>query len=179
MEGDTVEACGQEVPDFQLGLDQLKESNVDDVDVVNSTSLHPTSLTSAVVHDCVVLDNHVAMEMQEPLGDSHNTQDEQNETTFVTRGNSMESNECNCNLITNTQCELDKPQSPSYDHSECDCQLPSLTLQPPSSRPDEPGYKPPASQRDMLFPMRDQKSLSEIKQVSVKRGAHYLNLIST
>ena len=191
MKGDDRVASGQELHNYQL--DQLKESNVDDVDVVNNTSLHPTALTSPAIHDCVVLGNHVAMEMQEPLGDSHNTQDELNETTFVTRGNGMESNECNCNVIINTQCEPDKPQSPGYNHSESDCKPPSLTLQPPSSKPDEPGYKPPASQnsrpdepgykppagqRDMLFPMRDQKSLLEIKQVS-ERGAHYLNYVKS
>lgn len=184
MEGGKVEIhpCGQVVSDFQLGLDQLKETSVDDVNVVDNTPLHPTALTSPAMHDCVVLDNHVAMEMQESLG-SHNTQDEQTETTFVTRSNGMESNECNCNVISNTQCELDEPQSPSYNHSEPHCKPPSLILQPPSSKPDEsgykppasrpnePGYKPPAGQRDMLFPMRDQKSLSEIKQVS-ERGAH-------
>ena len=165
MEGDRVEIypCGQ-VSDFQQGLDQLKETNVDNNLVVDSTCVHPTVLTSPA-HNCVVLDNHVAMEMQEPLGNSHNTQDEQNETTFVTRSNSMESDECN--IITNMQCAS---QSSGYNHSESDCKPSSPTLQPPSSRPDQPEYKSPASQRDILFPLRDQNSLLEIKQVSVRES---------
>ena len=168
VEGDRVEINprGQLVYDFQPGIDQLKETSIDDV--ANSTCLHHTALTSPV-HNCVVLDNHVAMEMQEPLGNSHNTQDEQNETTsFVTKGNGVECDECN--VITNTQCQRDKPLSPSYNHSESDCKSPSPTLQPASSRLDEPGYKPPPTrQRDLLFPMRDQKSLLEIKKVG-ERG---------
>lgn len=134
-------------------LDQLKETNIDD-NVVDDTYLHPIVLASPV-HDCAVLGNQVAMEMQEPINTSHNKRDELEETAFVANGNNTDPS----SVITNKQCKPDyKPPSPT------------------NSKSDEPRYKPPSSQRDALFPMRDQKSLLEIKQVSV-RGCCYVEYL--
>ena len=107
--------------------------------------LHPTILNSPV-HDCIVLGNQAAMEMQESLTTGHSKYDEQSETMFVTNGNSTQ---CDSGVITNEQCE------PNYKS--------------PPSQPltDGSNYKLPISQ-DILFPMREEKSLLEIKQVSVR-----------
>ena len=148
MDNDDIEVRPHLVS-FQQELDQqLKETSVDDV-VDTVSPLHSVAMLTSPAHNCVVLDNQVAMEMQEPLSNSHNKYKEQNETAFVTHGNDTDE----CNVITNKQCVPDyKP--------------PSSTSQPVNSEPNEPRYKPPAGHRDILFPMRDQKSLLEIKKVS-------------
>ena len=171
MQNDTVEIPTGD-SDFQQSLGQFKETNVDDNDhdddhVVNCSGLYPLSLTSPLGKD-VVLHNCVAMEMQEPLSSSHNTYGDQKETAFVTTDNCME---CN-NVITNIQCQPSQPLSPGYN--QCKSNLKSSS----PSIPNEPGYKAAAYQRDALFPMRDHKSLSEIKQVS-KRDSCYFNHVST
>lgn len=148
-DGDMVDIQPQLISSFQHGFDQLKESSVDD-NIRDTISLLPTALASPL-HDCVVLDNQVAMEMQGPFTDSHNKHKQQNETSFVTHGNIAECD--GCSVITNKQPEPDNNSS-----------LPNLGSV--NSKPDEPGYKPLANQRDVLFPMRDQRSILEIKQVS-------------
>lgn len=127
----------------QQDLEQIKESSIDDVVDDSVPYLHPTILNSPV-HDCVVVGNQAAIEMQESLTTSHKD-DEQNETTFVTNGNNTQADS---SVITNEHCE------PDYK---------------PPSQPVTNGskYKPLISQ-DILFPMRDQKSLLEIKQVSMR-----------
>lgn len=193
-------------PQQDLAMDHIKETSIDH-GVVDNAYLHPAVLNSPPVHDCVVLGNQVAIEMQEPLTTGHYKHNEQNETTFVTNGNSTESDGCN-SIITNKHCEPDyKPPSPNYEQHQPDykppypnyeqcqpdykppsttyeqCQPdykpPSPSLRPGSNKPDEPEYKPPAGQRDILFPMRDQKSLLEIKQVSVRGVTIMWNYIST
>ena len=143
--------------DFQQSLSRFKETNVDGNDhdddhVVNCSGLHPSSLTSPSDNN-VVLHNRVAMEMHEPLSNSHNSHGGQKETAFVTTGNSME---CN-NVITNIQCQPNQPLSPGYNQCKSNLKSPSPSI------PNEPVA---ACQRDALFPMRDQKSLLELKQVS-------------
>jgi len=154
----TTTTAGGIIEDDRVEIDtqyffdhQLKESSVDIAD--DDTSLYSmvTGLTSPV-HNCVVIDNHVAMEMQESFSDNHNHKEEKSKTTLFTDINSTDTD--GCSIVTNQQC---KP----YDDG----------LQPVNSKPDEPRYKPPADHRDILFPMRDQKSLSEIKKV---RGDHKL-----
>ena len=137
--------CPQLASGSQHDLEQIKETSIDDAVADDVPYLHPTLLNSPV-HDCVVLGNQAAMEMQEPLTTGLKY-GEQNETAFVVNGNSTQSDS---SIITNEQCEPDyKPPS-----------QPVLVT-------DESKYKPLTSQ-DILFPMRDQKSLLEIKQVSAR-----------
>ena len=167
MEGNTLEMHPQQqlVSSFQQQhhLNHAKETSVDD-DVTDTACLHAITLNSPV-QDCVVLGNQVAMEMQEPLTNGHNMHNEQNETTFVANNNSTETDKCS-EIITNKQCEPDhKLPSPNYKQSEPDYKPPSPSQS--AIEPAECKHKLPAS-RDILFPMRDQRSLSEIKQVSVR-----------
>lgn len=121
----------------------LKESSVDDSAVMEDDILpHASSLTSPV-HNCIVIGNQVTMEMQEPLNKIYDSPD-QDETQFVSSDTSNEPDEC-C-VIPNEQCHGRLNHKPSG-------------LQPVHSKSDEP------PNRDILFPMRDQKSLLEIKQV--------------
>ena len=96
---------------------ELKESSIDDKLV--STPVH-----TPVPHDndCVVIDNHVAIETQEDINHdvSHNNDEDDS-------------------VIKNQQFEGSHSSNSVHDIQ--------------------------AAHRDILFPMRDQKSLEEIKQV--------------
>lgn len=100
---------------------ELKESSIDDNpdDKLVSTPVH-----TPVPHgnDCVIIDNHVAIETQEDTNRdvSHNNDEDDS-------------------VIKNQQFEGSHSSNSVHDIQ--------------------------AARRDILFPMRDQKSLEEIKQV--------------